>query len=471
LDCHTEIKSLVNSGSGYHASSEVKGKNCWDCHSEHHGRNFRIINFNPKSFDHNETGYSLTGKHINIDCNDCHKPKFIIDNDLKKRKGTYLGLNKNCFSCHQDYHQKTLGDNCTACHTTDSFKPAVKFDHSTANFKLTGAHINIDCTGCHKIEEKNGKKYQAFKNIQFQNCSSCHKDIHEGRFGINCKSCHQTTSFSLINTSAFDHNKANFPLMGKHKLVDCNNCHKNPSRYKVKYALCTDCHEDYHNKQFVINNTTQDCADCHTEQGFRPSLFSIETHNNGKFQLAGAHLATPCESCHYQQDKWDFKDIGMACINCHKNIHENDLDLKYMPDNNCTACHKTDGWNTITFDHGKTDFELLGVHSTISCGDCHRIKDKDPDRIIFSSLKKICETCHNDIHYGQFKIRENSNCGRCHTFEDWKPDNFNHNESEFTLEGAHKNVDCIKCHPQVEGNGITFTKYKIDNFKCASCHT
>jgi len=44
----SEIKNNINYGRGYHSSSDVKGKNCWVCHSEHHGRNFRIINFYKK---------------------------------------------------------------------------------------------------------------------------------------------------------------------------------------------------------------------------------------------------------------------------------------------------------------------------------------------------------------------------------------------------------------------------------------
>ncbi|MCW9065807.1 MAG: cytochrome C, partial [Ignavibacteriaceae bacterium] len=69
----------------------------------------------------------------------------------KKRKNTYLGLNANCFTCHEDIHQKTLGDNCSKCHNTEVFKPAANFDHSTAAFKLTGAHQKVECISCHKM--------------------------------------------------------------------------------------------------------------------------------------------------------------------------------------------------------------------------------------------------------------------------------------------------------------------------------
>ena len=95
----------------------------------------------------------------------------------------------------------------------------------------------------------------------------------------NCSSCHETSSFKQINKSAFDHSRTKFPLIGKHKSVGCNNCHKSPTGYKMKFSLCTDCHTDFHKAQFVVNDQTQNCADCHSENGFRPSSFSIEKHN------------------------------------------------------------------------------------------------------------------------------------------------------------------------------------------------
>jgi nitrate/TMAO reductase-like tetraheme cytochrome c subunit len=238
----------------------------------------------------------------------------------------------------------------------------------------------------------------------------------------------------------------------------------------MKFSLCTDCHTDFHKAQFVVNNLTQNCTDCHTEYGFRPSLFSLEEHNKTKFQITGAHLATPCESCHYQQNNWQFKGIGIACITCHENIHKNELKIEFIPENNCSFCHQTESWNTINFDHNKTKFPLLGKHNSISCGSCHRKNENEKSAIIFSSIKKECESCHKDVHFGQFQVEGISDCSRCHAFENWKPEKFDHNKTEFNLDGAHKNIPCAKCHPQIEINGNTFIKFKLEDFKCATCH-
>jgi len=225
LDCHDEIEKLITDARGYHSSGEVKSKNCNNCHPEHFGRNFRIVNFEPSSFDHNKANYKLTGTHSKIECELCHQPINIIDAEIRKRTGTFLGLNTNCISCHEDYHQNTLGEDCVSCHDSEKFRPAKKFDHNKAGFKLVGNHVQVDCIKCHPMKQINGTEFQKFKGISFQSCSPCHTDVHQGKFGNNCKSCHVETSFTLINREEFDHSRTNFPLIGKHKLIACEYCH------------------------------------------------------------------------------------------------------------------------------------------------------------------------------------------------------------------------------------------------------
>jgi len=294
LDCHTEINDLIQKGKGYHSSSEVSGKNCWSCHSEHNGRNFRIVNFNPDGFNHNKAGFELTGSHKKLECSSCHQTKFISDNEIKKRSDTYLGLEQTCNSCHKDFHQGTLGNNCSNCHNSEKFRPAAGFNHDKSAFKLTGSHKNVECIKCHPTEERKGEKFQKFKGIAFSSCSSCHKDVHQGKFGSDCQSCHSTNSFHQINQSAFDHSKTNFPLVGKHNSVKCSDCHKENLSSKPKHGKCIDCHKDFHKGEFTENGLIKDCKACHNEFGFLPSLYTVEKHNTTKFQLTGSHLAVPC---------------------------------------------------------------------------------------------------------------------------------------------------------------------------------
>ena len=477
LACHTEIKQLISAGQGYHSSVDVKNKNCWDCHSEHHGRDFRIINFNPDTFDHLKAGLKLEGKHSQIKCYECHQTKFISNKNLfAKRKNTYLGLSTNCVSCHEDVHQGKLGNNCGSCHNSVKFKPAALFNHDAAKFKLAGAHKKVECIKCHQKETMNGKPFQKFIGLQFKNCTPCHRDVHNSQFGENCVRCHNIESFKVMNKNSFDHDKTRFPLKGAHERVACADCHGKNLLSKPKFAKCTDCHKDAHFGEFTKNNIVEDCKYCHNVESFKTTSFTMEEHNKSKFQLTGSHLAVPCQSCHFEEKlkQWHFKNIGLKCIDCHKNVHGTEITEKFMPDNDCSSCHSTESWNKITFDHNLTTFKLEGKHASTNCSNCHGEKTA-AGKITFKfvSLKSNCSTCHKDVHFGQFNTESRGDlpvCENCHEFNNWQPVRFDHEKTSFPLKGAHEKVKCSACHKTVSESGNVFVMYKLKDFKCASCH-
>jgi nitrate/TMAO reductase-like tetraheme cytochrome c subunit len=469
LNCHTEVNELIRNKRGYHSTSEVTSKNCADCHSEHHGRNFRIVNFNPEKFDHSKTTFDLTGRHRNIKCKDCHNKMNILDAEALKKNADWMGLSTNCISCHIDYHQGTLGRDCSSCHNTAAFKPSL-FDHNKSMFKLTGAHITTACIKCHPVSTKEGKEFQKFKGIQFSSCENCHKDIHGGRLGKDCKSCHSTNSFRSINQNNFDHSKTDFPLLGRHITVSCNSCHKTNFSIRLEHDKCYDCHTDYHQGEFISGSSIRDCSHCHNEQGFTPSLFTIDQHLRTDLPLTGAHLAVPCAACHKINEKWTFRKTGRECIDCHKNIHGEELNIRFTSDQGCRSCHETSSWHTISFDHNNTEFPLEGRHKSVTCRSCH-FKDNDVTKQRFTALNKYCTECHTDVHVKQFGYGSSEECSRCHTFDNWKPDKFDHNQTRFSLEGAHSKLKCSECHKTVSAAAGTFIKYKLEDFRCASCHS
>ena len=91
-------------------------------------------------------------------------------------------------------------------------------------------------------------------------------------------------------------------------------------------------------------------------------------------------------------------------------------------------------------------------------------------RLFLARLKKNVRVVIKIFTLDNFRVEGISDCGRCHAFENWKPEKFDHNKTEFNLDGAHKNIPCAKCHPQTEVNGNTFIKFKLEDFKCAACH-
>ena len=474
LDCHTLLKSRVDQDKGYHSSSEVKGKQCIGCHSDHHGRNFDLVRFDTDQFDHTLTGYELEGSHKEQACDKCHKDEHIQNPEIRKKEFTYLGLDQACLTCHKDYHQQTLSNDCAKCHGFDKFKPAGRFNHSDTEFKLLGKHKDVACEKCHKKVIRNGLEFQQFAGLQFESCVNCHNDVHDNRFGPNCSECHTEESFHVIKgISNFDHSRTGYLLEGKHRFVECKSCHKGPYTEPLKHDLCKDCHEDYHENQFAEKGVAPDCATCHTVDGFTPSTYTIEDHNQSEFALKGAHLATPCFACHKKPDneKWQFREIGMRCIDCHEDIHDPYLDKKYYPKATCTSCHRETRWSDIDFDHKKTEYVLEGEHANKTCRDCHFKKEEDGNiHQQFKELTAACLNCHKDEHYGQFAERGDMGCTACHDYNNWKASRFDHNKTNFSLEGAHQHVACKECHKPVEAEQTTYILYKIPSYRCEDCH-
>ncbi len=473
LDCHDNIKSLIEQKRGYHASSEVMGKECASCHSDHHGRNFNMVRFEEENFKHQLAGFDLTGKHTRIDCRDCHQPDLIADNDLKKNKNTFLGLEEECLSCHEDVHQKTLPQDCASCHDTETFSPAAHFNHEEADFKLKGKHRDVACIECHEVEQKNGKEFQRFVDIDFQHCTSCHEDVHDNKFGQNCTECHSEESFMVASSlKNFDHQMTGFNLLGRHRNVDCRKCHVTNYTNPLSHNRCVSCHADYHNREFVKNGVNPDCAECHTVNGFTNSSFTLEEHNEGAFSLEGGHLATPCFACHKQTTRWQFRGIGERCVDCHENVHENYIDEKYYPNQSCESCHSIATWKENHFDHSQTKFVLAGAHDKQDCMACHGHDENNTVRKFenFKDLSMECVSCHQNVHRQQFEDRGVTDCKKCHGFENWEAIYFNHDKTAFKLDGKHIEVDCAACHKEKEEQGEIFVLYKLKRFECIDCH-
>lgn len=550
LDCHDDIQSLIDEDRGYHADSKIVKQDCFECHSDHHGLKFDMVRFDEDNFDHKQTGYFLDGKHEVIDCRDCHIPDNIQNKDIKKRTNTFLGLEQECLSCHSDFHQETLSNDCTSCHDTEKFRPASKFDHEETRYILKGKHLQVDCKECHQVTTKNGAEFQAFADLSFEdckschddphnqqlkgkcmqchtdqsfsifkgrgrfdhkltgfnlkgrhkaidcfachketsnpvmvfqdqvnkqekNCAACHSDVHEGKFGNDCANCHKESSFLTLGAMTFfNHNVTDFPLEGKHAGVDCKQCHTSKSRYDMDFASCNNCHEDYHQGEFIKEEVSPDCDACHSlQKGFEYSLFTVEEHMTTTFPLQGAHMATPCFACHISEDRWTFRNLGADCIDCHDDLHDGFLDKKFYPENECKSCHKEGAWSMVEFDHYLTDWPLDGKHLEVACRECHfEMKGNIVENQTFNALESNCTSCHENIHEEMFAVNGETDCTRCHVTGSWYPEKFDHNTTLFPLEGRHAEIECNECHKLIVKEEITVVNYKIEKFECIDCH-
>jgi len=246
------------------------GSACLDCHD---GVDRLGTNFN-----HNKFSFKLIGAHVDLPCVQCHTDARGLSD--------FASTAQDCYSCHHkdEPHEGRFGLDCAACHSTEGWKPA-KFDHNLSAFKLEGRHQEVACESCHQ----NG----VFKETP-TDCLSCHKqdDAHNGRFGIDCSSCHIPTSWDNVT---FDHNKT-FPLTGEHANVACEQCHTN-NQFAGLSTACSSCHSDpvFHAGMFGL-----DCASCHTTGNWFAKYNGPHPGIADEGGRGVNHGGASCRDCHTQ---------------------------------------------------------------------------------------------------------------------------------------------------------------------------
>lgn len=427
LACHKPVATDINAGTGFHGRKPgIKTAQCKLCHSEHKGKDADILQFNRNSFVHDFTDFPLKGGHVSLACNQCH-----ADNKpLREAPG-------QCVDCHRndDVHKGGQGDKCQGCHSEVMWRKTA-FDHSKTHFALTGAHEKAACTQCHRSAD--------YKNTP-SDCGSCHAidDVHRGRFGKTCDSCHRTEQWKATR---FDHARdGHFTLEGRHAQLSCTQCHTQPVSTQEVPKTCNGCHQD--DDVHEGRNGTQ-CQQCHNNTSWTKNRFD---HSTTKFPLRGKHNEARCEQCHIDDVHKPITD--KSCGGCHErdDAHKNALGKQ------CDQCHNESGWmQRVAFEHDLTVFPLLGQHATVGCEACHANKQ-------FSGTPSKCKDCHadNDKHKGLL----GGACAQCHHPVGWANWHFDHNrQTHFDLEGSHKGLECAACHDK------SMQQVRASGKQCGLCH-
>lgn len=530
LSCHTELGPRIQAGKGLHGRITTDKRNCEACHHEHQGRAAAIVDWGQggkKGFDHKRTGWALKGEHLKADCVKCHEKRLITwpvaVKLLEARPATFLGVDQACESCHFDEHRGQQKEDCEYCHNEVKWKPAPGFDHDTTDYPLKGKHAKVKCEKCHaavKDEVKHGfpapknETYLKFGGLEFANCTDCHKDPHENRFGQRCTSCHTVDGWGIIRNASKErefHEKTRFPLKGAHLDTECAACHGpypgQPAKFKgLKYEACTDCHADAHAGQLGASGKLPDCTTCHTVDAFLPAKYSLTEHGKTSFALEGAHMAVPCDDCHeatpaltakipkvlladlkrkkrkelFSSALFDFEKPTDKCDSCHIDVHNKQFQDR---SGGCTGCHQVASFGKLKFDHQKdSKYPLTGKHLKVDCDKCHFVptdaKEKVEGRLVvrYRPLEQKCSSCHDDPHAGQFAQKgAPADCERCHTTEDFKKvTKFKHEPpfTDFLLDGQHAKQKCEACHQKVKVTPtVQAVRYKPLPQKCEGCHS
>ena len=540
LECHVEIKRRVEARTGFH-SRAYKGStgetDCARCHREHRGPKFELIPLDRKGFDHPaQTGFLLEGKHREQRCENCHNATKIAaaarsEIKLKDLNRSFLGLRRDCTACHREPHQNQLGADCGRCHNQAAWKPAAKFDHSRAAFRLTGLHQKVLCQKCHvqpvaapgnggqstdaPADAISAPKLVLFKGRSFDGCQSCHTDQHHGAFqevksNGKCDGCHNTGGWKNDRPGRdFNHSTTKFRLAGKHAELGCGKCHKESDfRRPIAHELCRNCHEDPHKGQFAARAAGSDCSVCHSPANFKPPLFDRVTHMSSSFPLVGKHNSLRCAQCHQPEGRdAGYKTGKLVCNECHTEPHGGEFAAEPYS-NRCNLCHTEQGFETTTFSmerHDQTRFPLTGRHTQVECVKCHKPlapavsqaaeevikapgaasgpavdakKAAQNARRQYHFASRSCNTCHTDPH--QINPQANLPCETCHVTQQWsalRP--FDHSGTRFKLAGSHLDADhqpigCVKCHksPQLTDGAAAKIAPVFSGTpnQCTGCH-
>jgi len=283
---------------------------------------------------------------------------------------------------------------CAKCHV---------FGAGSAQLRCLDCHQEI----AHRLAEKRGYHAAQVKAGQGSNdCARCHAE-HNGLK-------HHLVRWPVAKDK-FDHAQAGWKLEGKHAQLKCAECHTAryvdaPDRAVLKRhdlnttfagldPSCTSCHRDVHAGQLSAR-----CTDCHSQDTWKnPPGFS---HDRTHYPLTGLHARLACDKCHRPAAavvdspvQYKSQVLFNYCASCHKDPHGNAFS------GDCRGCHTTGAWKQILpsngFDHGRTDYPLLGKHAAAACKDCHQ-GENFKAHVPFAR----CLDCHQDQHGGQLARRE-----------------------------------------------------------------
>jgi hypothetical protein len=292
------------------------GDKCETCHTERSWKE-------PPGFDHDKSRFPLLGSHVKTACKDCHTDAL------------YRQTPSTCVACHRkvDKHESNLGERCETCHSSEKWKDVQgRFDHDRSRFPLRNAHAarSVKCQDCHET-------LKAMRGTPTE-CNSCHRrdDRHEGTLGAKCETCHQDKSWKVAR---FDHARTQFPLLGKHQVVNCGACHLS-LRFKEAGSTCISCHRKDDTHKATLGER---CESCHNARAW--SLWDFDHDRKTRYALEGSHRKVACKDCHTQPAPSGkaTAPVGSDCVACHRkaDVHEGRFGRR------CETCHQPSNWRQV----------------------------------------------------------------------------------------------------------------------------
>lgn len=166
----------------------------------------------------------------------------------------------------------TFPAECETCHVGPSWVELhedFEFDHEAeTGVALVGAHARAQCLRCHNDRGP-------VNVFTAKGCAGCHEDVHVGRLGPDCTSCHDEHTWHPNVDGGELHATTRFPLTGSHAMLSCRQCHVGAEigRFDQAPTACVACHQDdlarAVNPPHITLGLVDRCDRCH-----RPTVWS-----------------------------------------------------------------------------------------------------------------------------------------------------------------------------------------------------
>lgn len=261
-----------------------------------------IVYFQPGSPGAMHVFYPLLGRHVDLQCTDCHP------------LGEFAGTGNLCESCHLVQKPTShFPGTCEQCHAPTAW--------ADIHFQHTAAFAN-DCTACH-LTNLPANHYPG-------QCSACHNTLawipatfdHTAAGATDCSACHLAK------------------MPANHYPGQCSACHNTsawlPATFDHSVAGATDC-VSCHIGNRPANHYTGQCSMCHSTNAWTPASFNHTfptNHGGANGQCSKCHPsgtgAWTCFTCHNQNEmdkKHNEKGIAnyaSRCLECHAGGRNND---------------------------------------------------------------------------------------------------------------------------------------------------
>ncbi len=566
--CHDAAKqgwkpALTSCGSGgdchdsgpIHPAEAVKhttiasGASCVVCHES---GDLKIVHGDDCGTCHGNPSYPAlpTGK---LECTSCHNGVDVGMHVYDPYDPNHYMAAVHTAGATEPGISNTGGKSCDVCHVVE-----LKPEHAKASTSFDlGGHPDI-CVACHEVAVDSlavtpwtaqcqachapatvHTGYTAKHDFSAGNAACAGADCHDVSDAASlhsaslpgagdCVSCHASTLAVPTQTACTDCHAAHPAQATVHasSQSECTSvCHASKADIATGHASCATCHANPALVDYLKNNYTATCTDCHntsliglkTYSPFDPNHYGLAIHTASPFtfvyQSNGADGPVPaetkeCSTCHTGSLKAAHASTStnggsVTCTECHSDTTLNSTAVIAgdWPTNRCTDCHDHgaasthDGMTTVhvvstargcagsgTSCHNLTDLAKLhnvsqsgGTPKYASCANtgCHVTKDLRPSPVFpADSCGQGSTGCHTD--------KTTTNHGGKHTL-DVTGSNYNNatisgcTNSGDGCHGFNASTSITAYHPDsgcTEGPCHTSPSKpsKTEPFTCQTCH-